>query len=127
MNDMRTPLGRVRGLGSAKDGTTHFWHQRLTAMALIPLVIYFIISLLCLTGASFDEARAFFESPLNAILFAALIGAGLYHAKLGLQVVIEDYVHSPVLKYALLIANTLGTSLAAIAGLYAILTIGLGG
>ena len=127
MADLKTPLARVRGLGSAKDGTTHFWHQRLTAIALVPLVIWFIISMLCLTSANYDEARAFLEQPLNAILFAALIGAGLFHMKLGLQVVVEDYVHGTAAKYALLILNTLVSALLGLAGLYAILTIGLGG
>lgn len=124
---LNTPLKDVRGLGSAKDGTTHFWHQRLTALALVPLVSWFIVSLVCLTGANFDEARSFLEQPLNAILMAALIVAGLYHMKLGLQVVIEDYVHGTAAKYVLLILNTLGSALLALAGLYSILTIGLGG
>lgn len=124
---LNTPLKDVRGLGSAKTGTTHFWHQRLTALALVPLVSWFIVSLVCLTGANFDEARAFLEQPLNAILMAALIGAGLFHMKLGLQVVIEDYVSGTVAKFTLLILNTLGSALLALAGLYSILTIGLGG
>ncbi|MGB0922036.1 MAG: succinate dehydrogenase, hydrophobic membrane anchor protein [Alphaproteobacteria bacterium] len=124
---LNTPLKDVRGLGSAKDGTAHFWHQRLTAIALVPLVTWFIISLICLSGANYDEARAFLEQPINAILMAALIGAGLFHMKLGLQVVVEDYVHGAAAKYICLILNTLGSALLAVAAFYSILTIGLGG
>ena len=87
---LRTPLSEVRGLGSAKEGTHHWWHQRLTALALIPLGIWFVISLIVFTGASHAEVAAWMGHPVNAGLLLLLIATTFYHLKLGLQVVIED-------------------------------------
>ena len=125
-NDMRTPLSRVRGLGSAKDGTEHFWRQRLTAIALVPLVLYFLWVFIQLIGATHDEVVACFQKPSVAILFLIFIGTGLYHMKLGMQVIIEDYVHGGTGK-ALLIANTFFAILMAAACGFAILKLGFGG
>ena len=97
---LRTPIGRVRGLGSAKEGTHHWWHQRLTAIALIPLCIWFAISLVWLSGASYQEAAAWLGEPVPAALMLLLIAFGLYHLKLGMQVVIEDYVATEWMKLA---------------------------
>ena len=103
----KTPLGRARGLGSAHSGAKHFWRQRLTAIALVPLVIWFVTSLVARSTGTYEEARAFFSQPLAAALMLMLIGAGFVHLKLGVQVIIEDYIHGESTKLALLILNTL--------------------
>jgi len=95
---LRTPLGRVRGLGSAKEGTQHWWHQRVTALALVLLSGWFVISLILMTGASYEEVRAWIGHPVVTGLLLLTIGFTFYHLKLGLQVVIEDYVHSEMIK-----------------------------
>ena len=98
----RTQLGRIRGLGSAKSGTGHWWAQRLTAVALIPLVIWFVVSVIVLTGAPYAAVAAWLGNPLNATLMVLLIFATFHHAQLGLQVVIEDYVHGEGTRLALI-------------------------
>jgi succinate dehydrogenase / fumarate reductase membrane anchor subunit len=100
---MRSALGRVRGLGSAKSGTAHWWSQRLSAIALVPLTLWFIGSLVVLAGASHGEIAAWVSSPIVASLLVLLIATTFYHSFLGLQVVIEDYVHNEPLKLATLI------------------------
>src|SRR5471030_1168139 len=91
MSDFRSPLSRARGLGSAKEGVHHWWMQRVTAIALIPLVVWFAISLIMLSGADFAVVRAWIGSPLVMVLLPLTIGVGLYHGQLGMQVVWEDY------------------------------------
>jgi len=125
-NDMRTPLSRVRGLGSAKDGTQHFWHQRLTAMALVPLVLYFLFIVVQLNGQGYEAVVECLSKPSVSILMLLFIGAGLYHMKLGMQVVIEDYVHGGLGK-ALLILNIFFTLALGVACGFAILKLGFGG
>ena len=88
--NMRTPLGRVRGLGSAKEGTNHFWEQRLTAIALVPLGIWLALSIAQLSGAGWQEVVAWLSHPLSGIAMILFLGVGFFHFKLGLQVVIED-------------------------------------
>ena len=100
---LRSPLGRVRGLGSAKDGTHHWWAQRVTAIALVPLLLWFVASVVSLAGAPLPEVKAWLASPVAAVLLLALIVAVFHHAQLGLQVVIEDYVHGEGLKLAALL------------------------
>ena len=100
----RTPLGRVRGLGSAKDGTEHWWMQRLTALALIPITVWFVVSVVGMAGASYEEFSAWLSNPLVAGIFLILIAATFYHAVLGLQVVVEDYLHNEGVKIATLLA-----------------------
>ena len=102
--NMRSPLSRARGLGSAKTGTDHWWAQRLTALALIPLVIWFIVSMIIVTGADHAAAVGFISSPINAVLLILLIVATFHHGQLGLQVVIEDYIHTRWLEVSLIIA-----------------------
>ena len=97
-NSMRTPLGRVRGLGSAKSGTHHWWMQRVTSLALLPLVLWFIFAMLSLAGAGYAEARVFLARPWNALLMLSLIGFSFHHIAGGLQVVIEDYVRPEKLR-----------------------------
>lgn len=104
---LRTPLGRVRGLGTAKDGTDHFWVQRVTALALIPLSLLFVGLVWSFNGADRADVIALMGNPLVSSLFILFIVAGIYHAKLGVQVVIEDYIHSEGLKLASLILVSL--------------------
>ncbi len=101
---LRSALGRARGLGSAKAGVAHWWAQRITALALIPLTLWFVASVVALTGASHSEAVAWLSRPHNAVLMLALIGASFWHAALGLQVVIEDYIRSEGARLACVLA-----------------------
>jgi succinate dehydrogenase / fumarate reductase membrane anchor subunit len=89
---LRSPLGRVRGLGSARSGTRHWWMQRVTSIALLPLTIWFVFSAVGLAGASYVETVLWIARPLNAVLLLALIGLTFHHMAAGLQVVAEDYV-----------------------------------
>jgi succinate dehydrogenase / fumarate reductase membrane anchor subunit len=127
MDDRRTPLARVRGLGSAKDGVGHWWAQRLTAIALIPLVVWFAISLVMLSGADYTIVRAWIGSPLVMMLLILTIGVGLHHGQLGLQVVIEDYVGSDGWKLALIVIVKFIAVLFGLGAIVAILRIGFGG
>jgi len=92
--DLQTPLKRVRGLGSAKDGTRHFIVQRVTALALLPLCVWAIFLALSLVQADYSAARSMLHHPFAAVWLAAFVIAAFWHAQLGLQVVIEDYVHT---------------------------------
>jgi succinate dehydrogenase / fumarate reductase membrane anchor subunit len=127
MSDLRTPLARARGLGSARDGLHHWWAQRLTAIALIPLVVWFAISLVMLSGADYGVARAWIGSPLVMVLLILTISIGLHHGQLGIQVVIEDYVHGDGWKLALIVAVRFIAVVFGLAAVVAILRIGLGG
>jgi succinate dehydrogenase / fumarate reductase membrane anchor subunit len=118
---MRSPLGRAVGLGSAKEGVEHWWRQRLTAVALVPLVLWFVIALVAHVGVGRREAVAWLGSPIPAILMIVLIGTAFYHGALGLQVVIEDYVHREWSKLTLLIAVRFACFLLGVAGIFAIL------
>src|SRR5262245_9813420 len=102
---MRTPLGRVRGHGSARSGTGHFWWQRVTSVALIPLTIGVLVIIFSLLGRSHATATQTLGSPLVAIVMLLFIGTTAYHMKLGMQVIIEDYVHDEVPKLLLLMGN----------------------
>jgi succinate dehydrogenase / fumarate reductase membrane anchor subunit len=100
---LRSSLGQVRGLGSAKTGSSHFWWQRLTGLALVPLCLWFVISVISLAGADYQHFRAWIGMPGNATLMVLTILVAFYHAQLGVQVVIEDYVHRPAVKLVSLI------------------------
>lgn len=102
---IRTPLANVRGLGSAKSGTHHWWMQRLTALAMIPLAAWLVNSLMHMMLGDVEMIKLWMDSPIRAFLLAAFLGAASYHGKLGMQVVIEDYVHGHCSKTTLLIAN----------------------
>jgi succinate dehydrogenase membrane anchor subunit len=127
MVDRRTPLARARGLGSAKDGVGHWWAQRLTAIALIPLVVWFAISLVMLSGADYTVVRAWIGSPLVMMLLGLTIAVGLHHAQLGMQVVIEDYVGGDGWKLALIVIVKFIAVLFGLGAIVAILRIGFGG
>lgn len=120
---LRSPLARVRGLGSAKDGTGHWWAQRLTALALVPLTLWFCISVVTMIGAGHAAVAAWAGSPLVAGLLILLIVATFYHGALGLQVVIEDYVHAEMSKLVLLLIVKATALVLGLAGVLSVLTL----
>jgi succinate dehydrogenase / fumarate reductase membrane anchor subunit len=126
-SDLRTPLSRARGLGSAKEGVHHFWAQRITAVALIPLVAWFSISLIMMSGADYAVVRAWIGSPAVMVLLTLTIVIGLHHGQLGMQVVIEDYVHNDGVKLALIFLVRFVAVFFGLAAIVAILRIGFGG
>jgi succinate dehydrogenase / fumarate reductase membrane anchor subunit len=101
---MRSQLGRARGLGAAKSGLHHWWGQRVTAVALLPLSLYFVVSVLMLAGADRARMAAFMAEPWNTVLYLCLIAALFYHLALGVQVVIEDYVNNEAKRMAGILA-----------------------
>ena len=101
--EMRSPLGRARGLGSTKDGSAHWWAERLTAVALVPLTLWFVVSVVSLVGADYAAYKAWVGMQGNAMLLVLLIVILFHHTQLGLQVVIEDYVHGEATKVVSLI------------------------
>nr|MBV6630925.1 succinate dehydrogenase, hydrophobic membrane anchor protein [Oceanococcus sp. HetDA_MAG_MS8] len=121
----RSPLGRARGLGSAKSGSEHWMMQRLTAVALVPLILWMVWSLLCMAGAPHAEVVAWVGQPLVATTLIGLIAAMFYHAQLGAQVVIEDYVHHEGRKVAALVGIKLLAAAAALASIVSVLLIAL--
>jgi succinate dehydrogenase / fumarate reductase membrane anchor subunit len=123
---LRSSLGRVRGLGSAKEGVNHFWAQRMTALALIPLSVWFVISLFSVLGDDHGAVTAWVSSPVVAGLLILLIAATFYHAFLGLQTVIEDYIHGEGLKLATLVTVKGASWLLAIVGVVSVLVLLLG-
>ena len=124
--NMRTPLGRVRGLGSAKTGTEEFWLQRVTAIAGIPLTIAGLSLVISLTGRSYPAVKQILASPLVAVLLILFVLALVLHMKIGVQVVVEDYVHSKNKKFTLLILNTFFAWAIGLACVFAILKISFG-
>ncbi len=124
-SDYRTPLKRARGLGSGKSGVGHWWAQRTTAVLLALLAPWLVGLLLSFVGADFETVRATVARPWNAIAFAAFAIAAFWHAKLGVQVVIEDYVHTRWLEIALQLLVTFACLFGALASLYAIVRIAL--
>ncbi len=104
--DMRTPLGKVRGLGSAKEGTDHFWRQRLTAVANVPLLIFFVVFIMTYAGAPHADVVTALANPFVAVVMALVVISALTHMRIGMQVIVEDYVHAEGIKIVLLMLNT---------------------
>ncbi|MBD8555488.1 succinate dehydrogenase, hydrophobic membrane anchor protein [Rhizobium sp. CFBP 8762] len=125
--DMRTPLGKVRGLGSAKNGTEHFWHQRVTAVSNVPLMLFFMFFIVRYAGAPYAEAVSALSNPFVAVVMALVVLSGLIHMRLGMQVVIEDYVHNDAVKLGLLMLNTFFAIIVGALCLFAILKIAFTG
>lgn len=123
---LRSPLGRVLGLGSAKHGTAHWWGQRVSAVAMACLGLWFVISIVALPGFGHAEVVAFIGHPVNSLLLLLLSVAMAYHSWLGVQVVIEDYVHAHVLRLVLLFLSRFAHVFLGVAAVFAILKIGLG-
>jgi succinate dehydrogenase / fumarate reductase membrane anchor subunit len=124
---MRTPLRRARGLGSAKDGTEHFMRQRLTALANIPLILFFVLLVIGLSGADHATFVATVSSPIVAILLMLVIVSATIHMRIGMQVVIEDYIHDEIGKMLALAANTFFAIFIAVAAIFAIAKISFAG
>ena len=124
---LRTDLGRVRGLGSAKDGTAHWWAQRVTAVALIPLSLWFIYSAVTLVGIDRAGFKVWLNGPGTILLMSLFVIALFYHMQLGLQVVIEDYVHNERNKIVSLVLNKLAAVFFAVSSIIALIKVAFGG
>ena len=127
MSDYRTPLRRIRGLGSAKHGVGHFIGQRVSAAALVLLVLWGVYSALGLARADYQTAVYWLHSPWHAVLTALLIGTACYHMQIGMREVVEDYIHKTSTKTVLLILNLFVCWLAGAAGVFSILKVAFGG
>ncbi len=123
---LRSPLGRVSGLGSAKDGTAHWWSQRVTAIALLPLTLWFVISLLSLPALDFETVRTWLAYPMSGFLAALLVAVLTYHSYLGTTVIVEDYVHSSGMKVLSLMSLRFLYVLSGGAAIFAILRVVFG-
>ena len=124
--DLRTPIARARGLGSAKDGTRHWWMQRITAIALIPLCVWLVGSLVAIGAADYAQTVHWIRSPAVSIALLLTIAALFHHAQLGMQVIIEDYVHAEWKKLTALIAVKLLAITIAATAAFSVLKISLG-
>jgi len=125
--DFRTPLGKVRGLGSARDGTQHFWMQRFTALANVPLFIFFIVLVVMLVGKDYDRVHHALANPVVALVVALMVLSGIYHMKLGMQVIIEDYVRNEGWRIFILALNIFFSFAMGAVCILALLKITLGG
>ena len=125
-DSLRTPLGRVRHLGSARSGTLHFWHQRLTAVALVPLTIAVIVIVVGLLGRNHAAVVQILGSSFVAITMLLFIVASVYHMWLGMQVIIEDYLQDEMTKLATLVANTFFACAVGVTATFAILKLSFG-
>jgi len=123
---MRTPLGRVRGLGSARSGTTHFWHQRVTSVALLSLTIAFMVIVVALLGRNHAAVVQILGSPVVAILMLLFIVTTGYHMWIGMQEIIIDYVHDDRLKLFTVMANTFFCAIVGLACVFAVLKLSFG-
>ena len=126
VKSMRTPLGRVRSLGSSHSGTTDFWRQRITAVAMVLLIVPVIVVVMMMLGSNHAGATQMLGSPLVAIILLLFIIASVWHMKIGMQVVIEDYLHNEQLKLAAIMANNFFSFAVAMASIYAILKLSSG-
>jgi succinate dehydrogenase / fumarate reductase membrane anchor subunit len=126
LRDTRTPLGRVRGLGSARSGTAHFWHQRLTSVAGVALTVAFVVIVMAVMGRNHAAVVQILGAPLVAILLLLFVFNTTYHMWLGMQVIVEDYVHHELAKLALLMLNTFFSIVVGLACTYALLKLSFG-
>lgn len=126
MSNMRSPLGRVRGLGSAHTGVEHWWMERVSAVALVPLTLWFVYSMVALAGADHGTAVHWLARPRNAVLMILLLATAFYHGQLAIQVVLEDYVHVTAARVPAIIAVKLLALLLAAGGIFAVLRIAFG-
>jgi succinate dehydrogenase / fumarate reductase membrane anchor subunit len=124
---LRTPLGRVLGLGAAKDGVQHWWVQRLTSVALVPLTIWFVVSLLALPALDHATVSVWLRQSWSALLLILLVLTAAWHSQLGMRVVVEDYVHDTGLRTLVLVLLTFAHVLLAAAAVLAVLRVALGG
>jgi succinate dehydrogenase / fumarate reductase membrane anchor subunit len=124
---MRSPLGRARGLGSAREGVEHWWMQRVTAVALIPLTLWFVASLIALTGSDYNAFIAWLRVPFIAILMVLFLIALFHHIALGLRVVVEDYVHSNRAKFPTMVAIRFVCFALVVAGIFATVRVAFDG
>jgi succinate dehydrogenase / fumarate reductase membrane anchor subunit len=111
MSNMQTPLKQVRGLGASKTGTEHFWQQRLTAMLNVPLILYFVCFILRHLGATRADVMASLHNPFEAVFLLLTLASVFWHMRLGMQVIIEDYVHQPGPKVVALVLNLIFVAL----------------
>ncbi|WP_105385625.1 succinate dehydrogenase, hydrophobic membrane anchor protein [Neorhizobium alkalisoli] len=125
--DMRTPLGKVRGLGSAKSGTEHFWRVRTTSVALVPLLIFYIVFLIIYAGKPYAEVVGALANPFVATINALTVIASIVHMRLGMEEIIQDYIHSEFLKLTLLVLNAFFSLLVGGLCLFAVLKIAFAG
>jgi succinate dehydrogenase / fumarate reductase membrane anchor subunit len=124
---MRTALGKVRGLGSAKEGTDHFWRQRLTAIANVPLILFSLVLVIGLSGARYDQVLDVMMQPFVTLILALFILSVSLHMKLGMQTIIEDYVHKEPMRLLAVLGNLFFCIGIAAGGLFALLMISFGG
>jgi succinate dehydrogenase / fumarate reductase membrane anchor subunit len=127
MTRLRSPLGRAIGLGSAKEGVEHWWRQRMTALALVPLALWFVIEVVGLVGADRAAMVAWMHNPMASVFMILLIVATFYHAALGLQVVIEDYIHAEAMRLGALIVIRVLCILFVVRGVLAVLKLAFAG
>ena len=124
---LRSPIGRVLGLGAAKEGVSHWWMQRVTSVALVLLGLWFVSALLRMPTFSYEFVVGWIGAPLNSVLLLLLIGTVVYHSQLGVQVVVEDYVHHHGLKIATMMLLTFAHVAVAALAIFAVLRIAFGG
>ncbi|QCI66129.1 succinate dehydrogenase, hydrophobic membrane anchor protein [Phreatobacter stygius] len=125
-SSMRTPLGSVRGLGSARSGTEHFWMQRVTAVANIPLSLFVVGLIISTAGSNYSAVKATLGSPIVAIPLLLFVISATYHMRLGMQMIIEDYVPAEGTRIVLLLLNTFFSVIVALASIFAILKLSFG-
>ncbi|MDN5871326.1 MAG: succinate dehydrogenase, hydrophobic membrane anchor protein [Nitrococcus sp.] len=123
----RTPLKQAMGLGASHSGTSQWWLQRVTAAALVPLLIWFVIGLVRHAGADYESARAWLGSPIAAVLMILTLATTFYHGALGIQIVLEDYIDHDALKLALIVLVKFAAAAIAAVGIFAVLSIAFGG
>jgi succinate dehydrogenase / fumarate reductase membrane anchor subunit len=123
---LRSPMGRVLGLGSAHSGVQHWWLQRLTSVALVPLTIWFVVSLLALPSLGYDTVVAWMSQSATALLLVLLVLVATWHSQLGVRVVVEDYVHGAGARTLTLVIATFAHVLIAAAGVFAVLKVAFG-